>query len=396
MGSVRFSPLCDQYRPLPDPPAGPARPHRLGAAPLPLACTFRRIRRIPHAGARSGADATGSAPGWIHRQATILSSGDPVGRDAAQMDAIERADVRAAILQWMAAHHGLITFAKALELGLNRNQISGLVRHGRWEVVVRGVYRLAGCPAVPEQQHLAAVWRCGDDAYLTAAPALGVWGIEGFSCDVDPVVLVPSGRTVRGVDFEVRRRATLSAGDRTERCQIPIATRTRSLVDLAHDTRGREFRVGFDAVKRVGGTDSARLRRRAEAALPQRGAQYVIELVDSGLLDMESEGERDFFAIVEGIRPQLAVQQELLPGIRVDFVWLDARLVVEYDGVARHTLATDRAHDRRRRSRLRAEGWDIAIVRKEDLADPHRLVRRLLSRRRTRLAAAAVAAASEQ
>jgi predicted transcriptional regulator of viral defense system len=308
------------------------------------------------------------------------------------MDAVKRASVRTAVLLWMSAHHGLITYAKAIELGMTRSQISGLVQRGRWEVVERGVYRLAGCPAVPQQPHLAAVWRCGDDAYLTGAPALGLWGIEGFDCDVPPVVLVPSDRSVRGVAFEVRRRASLSAGDRTEWCQVPIATRTRCLVDLAHDTRGREFRIAFDAVKRIGGTDAPRLGRRAKEALPQRGAQYVIDLVDSGLLDMESEGERDFFEIMHSIRPPLSVQERLLPGVRVDFVWLDARLVIEYDGIARHTLATDRAHDRRRRSRLRAAEWDVVVVRKKDLADPARLVQRLLKRRRTCLAALAAAA----
>jgi predicted transcriptional regulator of viral defense system len=307
---------------------------------------------------------------------------------------VERAEVRSAVYQWMSAHHGLITYTKAIELGMTRSQISDLVQRGRWEVVQRGVYRLTGCPAVPTQQHLAAVWRCGDDAYLTGAPALGLWGIEGFDPDVSSVVLVPSSHPVRGVEFDVRRRPALGAGDRTEWCQVPIATRTRSLVDLAHDTRRREFRVAFDAVKRIGGTDSGRLRRRAEAARPQTGAQYVIELVDSGLLDMESEGERDFFEIVQGIDPPLDVQQRLLPGIRVDFVWLDARLVVEYDGVARHTLATDRAHDRRRRSQLRAAKWEVMVVRKEDLADPARLVQRLLQRRRACLAALAASGAA--
>ena len=307
------------------------------------------------------------------------------------MKAAKRAEVRAAVLAWMSTHHGLITYAKALKLGMTRSQVSGLVQRGRWEVVQRGVYRLVGCPPVAGQQYLATVWRCGEKAYLTGAPALGLWGIEGFNTDLPPVVLVPPPRSVRGVDFEVRRRPVLSAGDRTSWREVPLATRTRSLVDLAHDTRGREFRVAFDAVKRVRGTDSQRLRRRAVAALPQHGAQYVIELVDSGVLDLESEGERDFFEIMHGVNPPLAVQQWLLPGLRVDFAWVDARMVVEYDGVDRHTLATDRAHDRRRRSRLRAAGWDVIVVRKQDLADPARLVARLLQRRQFCLAAAAAA-----
>ena len=301
------------------------------------------------------------------------------------------APINASVLQqvhlWMADHHGLITAARAMELGLTRKVIEGLVKRGTWEVVERGVYRVAGAPSTPQQPHLAAVWRCGDEAYLTGSPALALWGVQGFPHDVDPLVLIPSGRRVTGVTFDVRRLPKLEPADRTTWDHVPCATPLRSLVDLAFDTRGRDFRVAVDGVRRAWKVDTQRLRRRAVAALPQRGAQYVVDLVDSGLLDMESEGERRFFGFMEGMTPALAVQQRLLPGLRVDFAWLDARIVVEYDGKEHHTLVTDREHDRRRRSRLRAEGWMVIVVRCADLDDPAGLRRRLLRRRRERLAA---------
>ncbi len=286
----------------------------------------------------------------------------------------------------MRAHHGVITVSEAKALGLTAGVIEGLVRRGRWEVVERGIYRVAGSPIPPEQRHRAAVLRCGEGAYLTAEAAMGLWGIPGWSLVVAPVVLVPAQRVVRGVAFQVRYRPALGPADRTTFRHVPTATRSRSLVDLAAYVRGREFRIAFDSVKRVGGTSTPRLRRSAVVALPQRGAQYAIDVADSGLLDMESEGERTFFAIMESIRPPLDVQQWLLHGVRVDFVWRDARLVVEYDGPEFHTLPTDRAHDLRRRSRLRSNGWAVTVVVKEDLRDPDALVRRLRRRRAQRLA----------
>ena len=284
------------------------------------------------------------------------------------------------------AQYGLILRSQALAIGgMTVGRLDGYLTRGRLEYVTRKIYRAAGGAVPPEQAHLAAVWRCGADAYLTAEAALAVWGIEGFDLSVAPVVWVPEPRRIRGAGFEVRYGRPLEPCDRTVFCGIPVVTRTRALVDLARRVRDRPFRVAFDAVRGVRGSDADRLRRRAVAALPQRGAQYVVDLVDSGVLDMESEGERRFDAVMVGVSPPLEVQVWALPDVRVDFAWLDARVVVEYDGRRFHSGAVAVEADRRRRARLRRAGWTVVVVRHEDLADPAALIARLLGLREERL-----------
>jgi hypothetical protein len=281
---------------------------------------------------------------------------------------------------------GLIRRADALTIpGMTCGRIEGLVRRRRWEVVEPGVYRAAGSHVPAEQPHLAAVWRAGPDALLTAESVMGLFGVEGFGLDSRPVVLCPTQRRVRGVGFEVRYRPRPPLRYVVSKGPLPIAAVPRAFVDLALRVRGKRFRVAFDSARRLGVVVPERLREAAVAALPQRGAQWVIDTVDSGVLRHESEPERVVAALFDGFAPPLEFQAWLLPDVRVDAVWRDARLVIEYDGVAFHSLPTDRAHDRERRKRLEAAGWSVMVITKEALDDPVALRRRVLERRVARL-----------
>ncbi len=285
----------------------------------------------------------------------------------------------------MAENYGLIRRDEALRApGMTAAMIDGLLQRGRWEAVQRSVYRVAGGYVPGEQAHLAAVWRAGDDAVLTAEPVMALFGVEGFALGHGPVVLCPRHRRVRGVQYEVRYRE-LSRGERAKSGPIAIAVPSRAFVDLAARVRGKAFRVAFDSARRLGLVSTSKLARSADAALPQHGARWVLDLVTSGILDQESEGERVVARLFEGHSPPLEFQAWLLEGVRVDAVWRDARLVVEYDGKAHHTYPADREHDRRRRARLRAAGWSVFVVTNDMLGDLAGLRRRILRRRETRL-----------
>lgn len=288
--------------------------------------------------------------------------------------------------RYMRRDHGLIRRSDALAIsGLTDDMIDGLVRRGRWEAVSRGIYRVAGGPIPPQQPHLAATWRAGDGAVLTAGPALALLGVEGFDLSAPPVVLVPDDRRVGGVDFEVRYRPALPQRYRAMCGPVPIASPPRALVDLALRTRGAEFRVAFDATRRRRLVTPSRLREAAEQALPQHGARWVLRTLESGILEQESEPERILAGLFVGHDPPLEFQVWVLPGIRVDAAWPDAQLVIEYDGEAWHSLPTDREHDRARRAKLRRAGWSVLVVDKRMLADPLRLRRDILALRQRRL-----------
>ncbi|QBI20166.1 DUF559 domain-containing protein [Egibacter rhizosphaerae] len=280
----------------------------------------------------------------------------------------------------MAANHGLIERSEAVSL-LGAKRVDGLLRRGRWGVVHRGVYRAAGSARPAEQIHLAAVWRVGYEAVLTGEPGLGLFGVEANRSDAVPDVIGRRGQRVRAAPFRVRYVGPLHPRDRATLNRIPIARPHRMLVDRAAELRGRELRTVIDSARRLGLTGEDRLHDAAMRARPQRGAAVVLRLLESGGLATESEGERLLADLFSDVDPPPEPQQFLLPDIRVDLVWRDAGLVVEYDGTDHHTLRSDRDYDRQRRDRLRAAGWTVIVVTKQMCRDLDGLRRRVLARR---------------
>lgn len=79
-------------------------------------------------------------------------------------------------------------------------------------------------------------------------------------------------------------------------------------------------------------------------------------------MDQESEGERRLARVPAAGGPAPHWGRWLVPGVRVDAVYPQARLVVEYDGFKHHSTSTDLDHDHRRRLRLEGAGWQVVTV----------------------------------
>ena len=289
----------------------------------------------------------------------------------------------------MCQQHGVASRRQLRERGLPDSLIDAQRRSDRWEPVCDGVYRTVG-GGVPDTQHLmVAVLRCGPGARLTGACVLALWGVEGFDVKDPAVVLMPRKRWIdSGRAFRIHRVPEPDPADQATVCGIPAVRPHRAILDHARVVRGGRLRVAIDAARRAGLVSVQRLLDAALAAGNSHGARRVVNAVLSGAFRCESEGERRMAALFFDHRPPLEFNVWLLPGIRVDAVWRDARLVLEYQGRAYHTLPTDRERDARRIARLRAAGHEVVEVRAEDLRDPVALRTRILRLRAERLAAA--------
>ncbi|MGH3664988.1 MAG: hypothetical protein ACRDU8_02650 [Egibacteraceae bacterium] len=288
----------------------------------------------------------------------------------------------------MRRQYGVATRRQLLaEEGVPASLIDAQLRSGRWEQVVPAIYRVSG-GGVPPQQHLmVAVLRCGKGARLTGASVFALLSVEGFPLDAPAVVLMPRRRWIdSGGDFRIHRVPKPPRQDRAKVCGIPAVRPARALLDHARVTRGAALRVAVDAVRRAGLTSPQRLLDRALAAGNAHGACRVVAAVLSGTFRCESEGERKVAAVFYGVEPPLDFNAWLLPGIRVDAVWHDARLVLEYQSRKHHTLPTDREHDEARLAKLRAAGYEVVEIWAEDLRDPVGLRARVLALRASRLA----------
>lgn len=283
-----------------------------------------------------------------------------------------------------ARQNNLVTRPQAVAK-LGENAVDARVQRGDLEVVHRAVYRPPFMPVPEGQAAMAAVLRCRPRASLTGEALLGLLGVEGFS-PADPIhVLVPPGRSVSNVEFTVQEdpyfhlhRATVSG--------VPGVTPVRAVADAALTVDEKRLRIGVDHLKWNGTCTNGRLESTLRSLAGHTGAEWALVLLNSGVLDPESEGERKLLtSVLRGFVPGPQCQVEILPGIRVDFVWLGVRLVVEYDGRDHHTR--DRDRDEARSLAIKRAGWEHVRIRQGMLANPRELMaalREIYNERATR------------
>ncbi len=159
-------------------------------------------------------------------------------------------------------------------------------------------------------------------------------------------------------------------GERVRRQGITVTTPARTLVDLADVVPRRTLERAFDEAQYLGlDFDDARPRHGREGS---GRLTSVLAVHRPGTTRTRSELEELFLKLCDdhGIpRPEVNVWIE---GFECDFVFREARLVVETDGAAAH--GTDRARERDpiRDARLLAAGWRVwrlsyeQVVRRRD------------------------------
>ncbi|MGI8874074.1 MAG: type IV toxin-antitoxin system AbiEi family antitoxin domain-containing protein [Egibacteraceae bacterium] len=282
--------------------------------------------------------------------------------------------------------HGLITRPQLLAAGLSPRAVDGRVYNGHLDRVHCGVYRLPGAPIPSEQAAMAAVLRCRPVAALSGELALALLDVEGCSMEATPLVLVGTNRTVCNVDFVVRGDGTWKP-DRALVCDVPAVRATRALLDSCGGADDRLIVRRMDSMRWRGLASVERVALRAGDLPLHAGAARFLALHRRGLFEQESFGERSLARVLQGVEPQPRWGVWVAPDIKVDGLWADVRLVLEYYGKEHHSRERDRAHDHERVARLRALGYHVEVVVASDLDAPAALRARLLGVRAGMLAA---------
>ena len=291
--------------------------------------------------------------------------------------------------------HGLLTLTDAARVGASRFAAADACSRGVLVRLAPGLYADADATP-PDLQRAAVPQRYLDGlrqrlARPTMPSALtDEAAIELRSGRLTPttslVVALPSGRQVRlsQPPFEVVRRTWEHEGwdlVRGLRC-----SRTAwALADGAGPAAGRDdraVRILVDRARNLLGEQVPDLVDRWQA-MPARGAQRLLRMARAGAFEQESEGERRAFALLfpdERDRPDCQVV--VLGSFRVDFVFLDAALVVEYFGRDAHDGRLEA--DMTRIQAIEARGYRVIVVTASMLRDPLALsafIRQLRDRR---------------
>jgi hypothetical protein len=278
----------------------------------------------------------------------------------------------------------VVALWQLVEMGLEVRLVDKRVAAGRLHSVHQGVYAV-GHPLLSRDGHrMAATIACGPHAILSHRSAAALWGLRSDSRNrLDVTAPGRRGRAPAGID--AHRDGSLRPLDRAEVRGIPCTSVARTLLDLAAVASPRELRnaVTQAEVERV--FDLAAMRELIERSRRRRGvARLRRAIAEHDPRDERARGEHERrfleFCRHSGL-PLPAVNVPLvIDGVQIeaDFLWREARLVVEADDRYSHLTVTAFEKDRRRDQRLKLAGWEvIRCTWRQVLDDPEELSRTL-------------------
>ena len=271
-------------------------------------------------------------------------------------------DIDHSIAALAGRRHGVISREQLRGLGLSPAAIDHRVRAGRLHVIHRGVYSVGHRVLTIEGRWIAAVLASGAGAVLSHASAAAAWELRPIGAGAIHVTIPATpGRALR-TGIRLHRSKMLALGHSTVHHAIPITTPVRTLVDIAATLKGRQLEQALDRAEQLRLVDFAELAQ-ALAARPTRpgspSLQAVLSRYTAGSTVTRSELEERFLALCDdhGLpRPETNTR---IKGIEIDFVWRDARLIVEVDGYAYHRSPAAFERDRERDVILTVGGWQV-------------------------------------
>jgi very-short-patch-repair endonuclease len=277
--------------------------------------------------------------------------------------------------------HGAVTLEQLGNLGLSGRAIRHRVASGRLSRVALGVYAIGH---VTERTRLmGATLAIGDGAALSHRSAAALWGLRADHRDVVDITLVgcrtrraPSGIAVHSGTAVTQEDIGIEAG-------IPCTTVARTLLDLAaFADRQTTIERAIDRAEELRLFDLAALTDVLARNRRRRGAGRLGAVLEAyaGPALTRNEIEARFAALVQRAALPTPEVNTWIPlaedGYRPDFLWRDARLIVEVDGRTHHARRRAFEHDRRRDRRLALAGYETRrYAAAEVIRDPRSVAR---------------------
>ena len=254
-------------------------------------------------------------------------------------------------------HHGVISHAQLERLGLSREAIKSRLRRGRLAPLHRGVYAL-GPILKPEGFWLAAVLACGLGAVLSHRAAAAHWGLLAAAGRVDVSVPSRNGRACRR-GIAIHRPLRLGPDDVTVHDGIPITTVARTLLDLAATSPRRVLDRAVNEAEVLRLFDLFALELAAVGHRGGRKAGAAVERYDPLMGLTRSELEKRFLELCRDAGLSAPLVNYTVVGYKVDFLWPDARRIVETNGWATHGTRRGFERDHTRDLALESAGYGV-------------------------------------
>ncbi|MFZ0388053.1 MAG: DUF559 domain-containing protein [Solirubrobacteraceae bacterium] len=261
----------------------------------------------------------------------------------------------------------LIAHSQLRELGIPARTIHNAVtRRQLHPFRNRGIYAMVEPRALPPLAvEQAAILACGPHAALSHLSALSLWGLLNtqYPGSVELTVAgVATGR--RRAGLRVHRAAAFEAGERRRHQRLPVTSPALALLDSVPLLSGRAIELSLDtALNRHLTSRSAVLE--SIARHPYRSGVDVLRT----LLDprrptsmTESPGQERLLELLRRTDLPRPETEQWIGRYRVDLLWRELRVVVEFDGWRWHGAHERFESDRVRENWLRNHDWRIVRV----------------------------------
>lgn len=294
------------------------------------------------------------------------------------------------IAEMAGRQYGVVALWQLEDLGLHVKVVDKRVAAGRLHRVHQGTYAV-GHPRLSRRGHLmAAVLACGQGAVLSHRSAASLHGIlEDSRNRVDVIAPNRRGRSPEGI--AAHRDGTLTPADRVVIDGVPCTSLARTLLDLAATESPGTLRYALTQAEVERIFDLAEVVELLKRSKGRRGVarlRLAIELHDPQEQEARLELEKRLLRLFKrgSFSPPEVNGHLVVDGISMmpDFLWRDARLIVEADSRRVHGTITAFEKDRQRDQRLAVAGWTVIHVTWHQVThEPGRLtqtLRTLLSR----------------
>ncbi len=259
---------------------------------------------------------------------------------------------------------GVVKLGQIESLGLGERAVSARVEAGRLHRVHQGVFAVGHPLLTREGDFMAAVLAEGPGAFLSHRSAAALWGFLDYD-EAEPIdVTAPHRRGRSGDGIAAHRDERLHRGDRTRTRGIPCTTVPRTLVDLAAVLSPEDLRRAVAEAEGKRLLHPAAMRQLLGRSRRRRGVARLRQIIDElhpATRRVRSETERvllDLFRWqglpVPEVNVRLVVDGHTY---KPDFLWREARLILEADSRRFHGTRAAEIADSRREQRLQVAGW---------------------------------------
>jgi very-short-patch-repair endonuclease len=245
-----------------------------------------------------------------------------------------------------------------------------------------GVYAVGHPLLTAEGRWMAAVLACGEGTLLSHRSAAILWGLResgGPRVDVSTTRRVGRGRA----GIRVHLRASLGAADSGSCRGVPCTSVARTLLDLAAVLRPSELENACDRAEQLRLFDGRAIEELLARTRGERGTKRLretLEQLNPSSQLTRSEIERLMLALCRTYSLTQPVVNGWIQldgvGFSPDFLWPEAKLIVETDGAETHRTRRAFEADRRRDQLLAEAGYTtLRFTWRQVTTEPERVAR---------------------